>query len=43
MKPFADRARKLDWNVQTIEAGHDVMISHPNELAQILMQIADKK
>jgi len=43
MKPFADRARKLDWNVQTIEAGHDVMITHPNDLAQILIQIAKKK
>jgi pimeloyl-ACP methyl ester carboxylesterase len=43
MKPFADRSRKIQWNVQTIEAGHDVMITHPAKLAQILIQIAKKK
>ena len=43
MKPFADRARKLDWNVQTIETGHDVMITRPKDMAQILIQIAKIK
>jgi pimeloyl-ACP methyl ester carboxylesterase len=39
-QPFAARARKLGWNVQTIAAGHDVMITHPNELADILLKVA---
>jgi hypothetical protein len=42
MEPFAARARKLKWDVSTIEAGHDVMITHPNELAEILLRIAGK-
>jgi pimeloyl-ACP methyl ester carboxylesterase len=42
MDPFATRARELRWNVYTIEAGHDVMITHPNELAEILLRIANK-
>jgi pimeloyl-ACP methyl ester carboxylesterase len=42
MESFAARARKLQWNVHTMAAGHDVMITHPNELAEILLQIADK-
>jgi pimeloyl-ACP methyl ester carboxylesterase len=42
MEPFAARARKFKWDVQTVEAGHDVMITHPNELAEILLQIASR-
>jgi hypothetical protein len=42
MEPFAANARKLKWNVYTIELGHDVMITHPNELAEILLQIANR-
>jgi len=42
MEPFAVRARKLGWNVQTMAAGHDVMITHPNELADVLLRIAAK-
>lgn len=42
MEPFAARARKLDWNVHTMAAGHDVMITHPNELAEILLRIANQ-
>jgi hypothetical protein len=42
MEPFAARARKLEWNVHTMAAGHDVMITHPNELAEILLRIANK-
>ena len=41
-EPFAARARRLGWNVQTIAASHDVMITHPNELAEILLRIAGK-
>jgi pimeloyl-ACP methyl ester carboxylesterase len=33
MEPFAEKAHKLKWNVHTTEAGHDVMITHPHELA----------
>ena len=39
MEPFAARARRLKWNVQTIVAGHDVMITHPKDLAEILLRI----
>jgi pimeloyl-ACP methyl ester carboxylesterase len=42
MEPFAARARKLKWNVYTMAAGHGVMITHPNELAEILFQIANR-
>ncbi len=42
MEPFAARARKLKWGVYSVEASHDIMITHPNELAEILLQIADK-
>ena len=42
MKPFAARARKLGWNVQAMAKGHMVMITHPKELAKILLQIANK-
>ncbi len=42
MEPFAARARKLGWKVHTIEAGHMVMVTHPKELAEILLQVADR-
>jgi hypothetical protein len=42
MEPFAARARKLGWNVHTMAASHDVMITHPNKLAEILLRIANK-
>ena len=38
MEPFAERTRKLGWNLHTMSAGHDVMITHPNELAEILFE-----
>jgi pimeloyl-ACP methyl ester carboxylesterase len=40
IEPFAARARKLKWNVHTMVAGHEVMITHPKELAEILLRIA---
>ena len=43
MEPFAARARKLKWNVHTMAVGHEVMITHPHELAKILLQIANNK
>lgn len=42
MESFVARARKLKWDVYTMESGHDVMITNPNELAQILLRIANK-
>jgi hypothetical protein len=43
MEPLQQRARKLKWPVYTMEAGHDAMITHPNDLAEIiLLQIADR-
>ena len=43
MEPFAARARKLGWNVHTMAQVHEVMITHPNELAEILLRIANKQ
>jgi pimeloyl-ACP methyl ester carboxylesterase len=43
MEPFAARARRLKWNVHTMVAGHDVMITHPNELAEILLRICNRQ
>jgi pimeloyl-ACP methyl ester carboxylesterase len=42
MEPFAARARRLKWTVHTVAAGHDVMITHPNELAEMLLRICNR-
>ncbi len=42
-EPFAARARKLGWNVQTMAAVHDSMITEPKELADILLRIAGRQ
>jgi hypothetical protein len=42
MEPFAARAHKLGWNVHAMAKGHEIMITHPNELAEILLRIANK-
>jgi pimeloyl-ACP methyl ester carboxylesterase len=42
MEPFAARARKFGWNVHAMAKGHMVMITHPKELAEILLRIANK-
>ncbi|MFL6337898.1 MAG: hypothetical protein ACJ718_02120, partial [Nitrososphaeraceae archaeon] len=42
MEPFAARSRKFKWDVYAVEAGHDVMITDPNKLAEILLQIANR-
>lgn len=42
MEPFAARARKLKWNVHAMAWNHDVMITQPNELAELLLRIANK-
>jgi hypothetical protein len=42
MEPFAARASRLGWNVHTMTRGHEVMITHPNELAEIFLRIANQ-
>jgi pimeloyl-ACP methyl ester carboxylesterase len=42
MEPFAARAHNLKWKVHTMARGHEVMITHPNELAEILLQTTKK-
>lgn len=42
MEPFAARARKLKWNVHTMAWNHDVMVTHPNELAELLLRIVNE-
>jgi pimeloyl-ACP methyl ester carboxylesterase len=42
MEPFAARARKLKWNVHAMAWNHDIMITQPNELAELLLRIANK-
>ena len=42
MEPFVARARKLGWNVYAMAKGHMVMITHPKEVAEILLRIANK-
>lgn len=32
-------SRSLEWNVHTMTTGHDVMITSPSELAEILLRI----
>ena len=34
---FADQARQAGWNVVELDTGHDVMITHPAELAAVLL------
>ena len=35
----AERARQAGWGVYHVDSGHDTMISHPSELAEILLKI----
>lgn len=35
-----DRARKAGWSVETLDAGHDAMISHPAALADVMEKLA---
>ncbi len=39
-RAFALRARGLGWKVRELVAGHAAMVTHPRELADILLQIA---
>ena len=38
-QPVADRARDAGWGMYHLDSGHDPMISHPRELAEILLGI----
>ena len=42
MDPFSARAKKLGWDVHSMDVGHGVMITHPDELAKILIQIVKR-
>ena len=37
---FASRARELGWKVHDLAAGHAAMLTHPGELAGILLEVA---
>ncbi len=39
---FAERAHKLGWEMRGLASGHDAMLTHPKELADILLQTVDK-
>ena len=36
----ADRAREAGWGMYQLDSGHDPMVSHPRELAEILLGIS---
>ena len=38
-QPVADRAREAGWGMYQLDSGHDPMVSHPRELAEILLGI----
>ena len=38
---FADQARAASWDVREIATGHDAMLTAPNELASVLLEIAN--
>jgi hypothetical protein len=42
MEPFANRSRKFGWKVYTLSAGHGAQLTHPKELAAILLKVGDK-
>ena len=37
----AERARQAGWPVYSVNSGHDTMITHAGELAQILLKIGE--
>jgi len=40
LKHFAERARRENWQVIEIDASHEPMITHPQELAKALLSLA---
>ena len=39
-QPVAERVRAAGWDTHHLDSGHDPMVSHPRELADILLRIA---
>lgn len=39
--PFAEKARAADWDVREIEAGHDAMLTAPEAVAKLLLDVVD--
>ncbi|MGA9099891.1 MAG: hypothetical protein WB392_13275 [Methanotrichaceae archaeon] len=37
LKPFAENARANSWVYGEIDSGHDVMVTEPKKLAELLM------
>jgi hypothetical protein len=37
---LAARAPSTKWNIRTMTPGRDIMITYPNELAEVLLRIA---
>jgi hypothetical protein len=37
----ADRARGRGWPVHELETGHEAMVTAPEELARVLIEVAD--
>ncbi|MGH1348031.1 MAG: alpha/beta fold hydrolase [Nannocystales bacterium] len=40
LAPFVDKAKAQGWSLRTLEAGHDAMITHPQEVATVLLEEA---
>ena len=38
--PVAEQARQSDWGLYQLDTGHDPMITKPQEVAEILLDIA---
>jgi hypothetical protein len=41
--PFAAKARALGWDVREVAAGHDAMLTGPDEVAESLRQVAESR
>jgi pimeloyl-ACP methyl ester carboxylesterase len=41
LKPFAEQAKADRWGYSKIDAGHDVMVTEPEELAELLLRYSD--
>ena len=39
-EPVARRAEQAGWGLYRVASGHDTMVSHPRELAEILLGLA---
>ncbi len=41
LAPFVDKAKELGWNLVEIDAGHNAMVTHPEEVAAVLVAQAE--